>query len=221
MYIYLDDSGDAGLKFDKGSSRYIVMAACVFETKEQVKTAWRQIESCRCVGFDGVKFTKYSREFKYNRTNSSLKKTFFECMDLVEYGVHVIILDKTQLYSEYLKENPNNLKAYLIRMLLTHSKGYLRDAVLVVDGKDNRSFGGSDQDYFMHMVNGECPGTLRSVEFVDSKKSPLVQLADMTAGAIHAMFEKGSPSSYAHVDIFRHKTWGEKGHWWFFQSGQR
>ena len=38
----------------------------------------------------------------------------------------------------------------------------------------------------MNKVNAMAPSTLRSVHFVDSKKEPLIQLADMMSGLMHS-----------------------------------
>ena len=47
MIIAIDDSGDPGLKTDKGSSRYFVIAAVVFLTDDDVEAAALRIEKFR------------------------------------------------------------------------------------------------------------------------------------------------------------------------------
>ncbi len=216
QFAYLDDSGDSGLKFAEGSTRYIVMAACIFDSAEAVEKAWTCIDSARHLSFDGIHFQRFDREFKYNKTKDKLKTVFYEKLKPADYAVRAIILDKTTLYSSHLIQHPNDLKSYLIRQLFTHTFGNVKDAMLFIDGKDTRAFGMHDKQYLMGIVNSRCPGTLHDVQFVDSKENPMIQLADMTAGAIHAVHENPEGKASQYFDTFCQRTYQPQGTYWHF-----
>lgn len=190
----MDDSGDCGFKFDEGSSTYLVIAACVFQTRGALSDAITRVSAARMVRApDGREFRR-NREFKYASSKDDHKDAFFREMRGAHYYVRAIVLDKRQIYSRHLIDHPNDMKSFLIRQLLTHTKGTVRDAKLIIDGRDTRAFGLADRDYFMRVVNGHAPGTLAEVEYVDSKASALIQLADMTAGSLRRAVEGYAPA---------------------------
>lgn len=216
MFAYVDDSGDSGFKFENGSSRYVVLVACIFESWKDVKKAWQLIDTVRCNQHDGVVFRRFDRGFKYNKTKMALKDSFFEIVTSADYSVRVIFADKAKLYSNKFRTDPNSLKSYVIRQLFTHTFGQVHDCVLCIDGRDTRAFGIADEEYILNVVNSLAPGTLSEVHFVDSKDSPLIQLADMTAGSVHAVLEKNSDDAKRHFATFRVKCNQPKGTYWNF-----
>lgn len=202
--MYIDDSGDAGFNFAGGSSRFLVMAACLFYTAESIEHAAECIRGCRDKN-------RQRREFKYSKTRDGIKDCFFECTQSSRYSVRAIVIDKTTIRSDHLRKNPANFKSYAIFQLLTHHDGVIQDAKIVVDGQDSKPFGMSDLRYFQSNVNKKAAGTVRAVEFVDSKSSIPVQLADMTAGAVHRFVREDDKHDARHFEWFRERTWRANG----------
>lgn len=210
VHIYLDDSGDAGFKFGQGSTRFLVIAACVFDSPADIELAAACIEQCR-------QQNRQSREFKYAKTKDSIKTCFFRCTESAKHHVRAIVVDKPAIRSSHLRDNPNDLKSYAIHQLLTHTFGTVKDAKVVIDGQDTRSFRMADRDYFMRQVNGKAPGTLRDVEFADSRTNVLIQLADMTAGAVHRAVRQDDKSDGTHLQLIRRRTFQPRGSIWHFR----
>lgn len=216
MWVFLDDSGDCGVKFDAGSSRYLVLSACVFRTREAVEDAMARIERSRVhVAPDGTTFTS-TREYKYSKTKRAHKDSFFHAIRDADFAVRTIFVDKRVIHSPHLRAHPRDMKAFLIMQLLTHTYGTVQNAKLVIDGQDTRAFGATDRGYFLGRVGLGSPPTIADVEFADSKRSPLVQLADMVAGAIHATLE-GKPEARDDFETFGQRVWRANGgsHWQF------
>jgi len=216
MWVFVDDSGDCGFKFSSGSSTHVVMAACVFREREHVEHALACVENGRTNRAPDGTVYRTSKEFKYSKAKDSHKDAFFEAMRPAQFAVRAIVLDKRHIHSPYLRGNPRDLKSFLIRQMLTHTYRTVRDAKLVIDGQDTRAFGMSDRDYFLRIVNREAPGTLREVEWADSKKNGLVQLADMVAGSIRCQLD-GDEKAAAHFDTYRARTWQPRGSMWHFR----
>lgn len=215
MWVFVDDSGDCGFKFDKNSSTHLVIAACVFETREAIEDAIRRVEAARTVTTpDGREF-KRNREFKYSSSKEDHKDAFFNGVNQARYMVRAIVLDKRVVYSRRLLDSPNDMKSYLIRQLLTHTLGTVRGAKLVIDGNDTRAFGMADKDYFMRVVNREVPGTLIDVEYADSKAHNLIQLADMTAGSIRRAREGHVPAIQHRASYARRFAYPKGSEWPF------
>jgi hypothetical protein len=204
VHVYIDDSGDAGFRLESGSSRFIVMAACLFFTSDAIEDAVTRIEGCR-------EKNRQRREFKYSKTRDGIRSCFFECTEDARYSVRTIVIDKLDIRSPHLRTHPADMKSHAIYQLLTHHDGWIQDAKIVVDGQDSKPFGMSDQRYFTDNVNRKCRGTVREVEFVDSRDSVPIQLADMTAGAVHRHVRTDDKHDSTHYRTFARRTIRRKG----------
>lgn len=84
--------------------------------------------------------------------------------------------------------------------LLTHTGGVILNARLIVDGQDRQAFGRSADAYLRKRINEQVPETLRQVSFADSISNPLIQLADMCAGAINRNAQRvGVTTNHANI----------------------
>ncbi|GAA1696015.1 hypothetical protein GCM10009792_15000 [Microcella alkalica] len=211
MHAFVDDSGCSGVKFDRGSTRFLVLAACVFTEPEHMEEAAGAILACR----DGLGRAARS-EFKYMKTNGSVKDAFFACTKTLKYDGRAIVIDKTKIHSVALIKKPGYMQNYAIRQIFGNTLGTVRDAKLVIDGVDKQAFGLNSSGYFLREVNQQAPGTLRKVTFDDSVRNPLIQLADMTAGAIRRHYEKTESSNPLHFAMIKGRTRYPRGSLWDF-----
>ncbi|WP_141750267.1 MULTISPECIES: DUF3800 domain-containing protein [unclassified Brevibacterium] len=209
MWVFIDDSGDPGMQLNKGSSRYIVMSACIFRDPKQIENLKSISEQCAAKRSHRV-------EFKYNNTKDKTKRLYFDLIKSLDFAVRAIYADKELIHSPKLRNNGNALKSYLIKMLLERNWGQITNAKIIIDGNDLAAFDIPDNQYLMGLVNRDVPGTVHSVKFDDSKVNRGIQLADMTAGAIgrHLMNAKANPSR--DFDTFRSRTWRPEGTYWNF-----
>lgn len=197
------------MKFGKGSTQFLVLAACIFREPEHMEEASRAILSCRDELGRGTR-----SEFKHMNTSDGVKDAFFACTRRLTYDVRAIVIDKTRLHSEALATKPGYMQNYAIRQIFVNTLGTVRDAKLVIDGVDKRAFGLSASGYFLREVNNQVPGTIAKVTFDDSARNPLIQLADMTAGAIRRHFEKPERSNPLHFAMIKGRTRYPRGSLW-------
>jgi hypothetical protein len=94
----------------------------------------------------------------------------------------------------------------------------VKNATLVIDGRDSRAFQLKSSGYFLREVNEKAPGTLKKVSFTDSVRNPLIQLADMTAGAIRRHYEHPEKSRQLHFAMIKGRTRYPRGSLWDFTS---
>ncbi|OKL46606.1 hypothetical protein BSR29_07230 [Boudabousia liubingyangii] len=210
--IFIDDSGDGGFKFDKGSSQFLVMAACVFEDEEALKLLDEATLKARTA-------LKKEKEFKYNKFSQRQKQIYFNFIKDVPFYIRVIYAEKAYIYSDALRQSPEALKSYLIKMLLTHNYGEIRNADIYIDGQDKRAFGIPGDKYFEYAA----PEAIKSVQFIDSKTSSGIQLADMVAGAVNRCLSKKQTYQNACEDwkVLRSKASQPKGTFWDFCRNER
>ncbi|MGP9528156.1 DUF3800 domain-containing protein [Glutamicibacter sp. AOP5-A2-18] len=213
LHIFIDDSGDGGFKFDRGSSSHLVMAACIFRDPKDIEHLKACVDGC-------AQRNRQVHEFKYNKTKDRIKDCFFECTKTATYDVRAIVMDKSKIYSEKLRAEPAALKSYAIRMLLSRGFGTIYDAKVIIDGQDTKGFGMSDSAYVMRMANsGQDRPVISSVGFGDSKQNRGLQLADMVAGSINRNFRTDRPhdkKKSSHYQIIRPRTYYPSGTVWDF-----
>ncbi|MFE4078534.1 DUF3800 domain-containing protein [Paenarthrobacter sp. YIM B13468] len=210
MHIFIDDSGDGGFKFESGSSSHLVMAACVFKDPSEILRLKQCMESC--AQHNGLK-----TEFKYAKTKERVKDCFFNCTADIRYNIRAIVMDKSQIYSGHLRNNPAALKSFAIRQLLSHGFGTIHGAKVVIDGQDTKAFGITDHAYLMAMANRASPGTIAKVEWADSKQNVGIQLADMVAGAIQRGERTHKKADPKHLRLIRPRSYQPNGSYWNFR----
>lgn len=210
MHVFIDDSGCGGFKFDQGSTTHLIMAACVFPDPTQIEVLKAASESCAAMH-------RRNREFKYNKTKDAQRDCYFNCTAHARFNLRAIYADKRKIHSDKLQEG-NSIKAYLIRMLLTKNFGQIRNARIVIDGKDTQGFDIPDEMYLLKMVNRESPKTIHSVKFRDSKIDRGLQAADMAAGAIGRAVQDGPKSRKdpKHLAMIRSRSFQPLGTLWNF-----
>jgi hypothetical protein len=213
VYAFVDDSGDPGMKMTTGSTRYLVLAACIFREAEHVEAAAAAIHECRRGLGRGERW-----EFKHAKTSDDVKDAFFQATKRLTYDVRAIVIDKQRLHSEPLMTRAGYLQNYAIMQIFTHTLDTVTNAKLVIDGNATRALQLKSATYFRRQVNERAPGTLRKVDYDDSARNPLIQLADMTAGAIRRHYEHPEKASKLHFAMINGRARAPRGSMWDFTA---
>jgi hypothetical protein len=96
MHLFLDESGDTGFKFRRGSTQVFVIALVVVDDPSPLNQAVEHIRhQCRL----GAGY-----EFKFSVTADKLKERFFRGIQGHSFYMRAIVIDKTMIYSERLRE---------------------------------------------------------------------------------------------------------------------
>ncbi|MBI2797729.1 DUF3800 domain-containing protein [Candidatus Saccharibacteria bacterium] len=178
MLVFIDDSGDAGFKLGKGSSKHFVIACIIFDDNlDAEETALRIKRLRRSLGWRDY------REFKFNKTTKAIRLKFLEEVKSCNFRVRAIIADKSIIRSEELKTNKNSFYNYMIKEVLSKSDGSIKEARIRLDGHEDRAYKRAASTYFRTHVNSKS-SILKDMKFVNSKGDNLIQLADMIAGSL-------------------------------------
>ena len=141
MYVFIDDSGDPGFKFDKGSSRFFVIACCVFETQshaEEVTFAIREIRRSLGFSLDG--------EFKFSHSQEQVHRHFFLQINPAQFFVRVVVIDKHHVDRQELLLGQRSLEQWAIARALSHPSIRLHDARVFIDGKQGAKYRNMSQN---------------------------------------------------------------------------
>jgi Protein of unknown function (DUF3800) len=190
MHLFLDESGDTGFKFRRGSTQAFVIALVVVDNPASLDQAVERLRNQYGV--------KARDEFKFSATADKLKERFFHGIQDHDFYVRAIVIDKTMIYSERLRQK-HWFYNYVTKLVLNHDDGFINDATLVVDKRlpgivDRRHF-----DTYLRRELNAGRRRLKAIRHHDSGRDNLLQVADMIAGAIHRQYGPKQDASYLNL----------------------
>lgn len=190
MLVLIDESGDPGFKLVRGSSSHFVIAMVVFDDFEEAERTSSAVAELRMRL--GLK-----TEFKFSKCHDDVKDAFFDSVCGCRFSVRALVVDKSAIYSETLRERKDRFYNFFVRQLLAHDNGVLTNARIKIDGSGDRTFKKELSAYLRRQLQ---QGQLHSVRFAESHRDNLIQLADMASGAI---FRSYRPEDRKHADRWR------------------
>jgi hypothetical protein len=194
MLVFIDDSGDAGFKFDKGSTTFFVIACVILDDDLEalkIKVAIKELK--RNLNFPDTV------EFKFHKSQESVRTAFLEAINLFSYRIRTIVIDKSKIRSDELKHNKNSFYSYAIKMVLQNNNDTIVNAKIRIDGSGDRIFKRNFLGYLRKQLNSKQKTVMKNCKLVDSKSDELIQLADMVAGTIRRSYDTKRP----HAGIYK------------------
>jgi len=191
MLVFIDESGDTGLKTEKGSSRYFVIVLVSFEENEEAIACDQRIELLK----RELKLPP-DFEFKFNKLRKEQRIKFFEAALPYSFFYFGIVINKDQdkLYGDGFKIKESFYK-YACSLVFENAKPYLKEASIIIDGSGSRQFKKEFKTYLRRKVGSSI---IKKVKIQSSNSNNLIQLADMIAGAVHRNFTNKSDK-----DVYR------------------
>lgn len=119
-------------------------------------------------------------EFKFSKCDARVRDGFFEAVASCPFTVRALVVEKKVIYSEELRRNNDCFYNYFVKQLMNFDSGVLRSARVRIDGSGGRDFQRALGSY----LRRELRGKIRDVKMVDSSRDAVMQLADMSIGAI-------------------------------------
>ena len=180
MLVFLDESGDPGMRLQQGSSEYFFVTLVIFENNEEALRADHHITALR----EQLRLDA-SFEFRFNKMNYRLRTRFLREMCGFDFCYYAIAVKKGQLTARGFRFSESFYKV-ACRYVFTNAKTVLRDAVVVIDGSGSRGFRRQLVTYLRRGINPRAAGDshIRKIKIEDSHRNNLLQLADMVCGAL-------------------------------------
>lgn len=171
-----DEAGDVSFNFGKGASRYFVMA--VIGTTEPVRLR-QTLTDVR----EELKLPA-AYEFSFNEmTSARLRERTFTALRRADFEAWALIVDKTLLPKPFIIFRRLDFYLFCITELLQSIPVEQREkATLILD-----EFGGEPElplQFRRYMKRREIPRHFSRVLTKRSKSEPLIQVADLMAGAV-------------------------------------
>ena len=190
MLVFIDESGDAGFKFDKGSSTHFVVTLVLFADKDEALKTDNHISEIRKQLNLHADF-----EFHFHKLRKRFCQHFFVEMKNFDFQYFGIVIDKTQIDVSRF-HSPQSFYNFACELVCQKAKEHLLQATVVIDGKKSRDFKTKLGNYLKRNVNDKDSGVfyIKKVKMQDSARNNLLQLADMICGTIARSFKKDTES---------------------------
>jgi len=184
MLVFIDDSGDPGFKFNKGSTKFFIISLVIFDDElEAEKTAVAIKDLKRTLSFPD------DMEFKFYRSSNNVRKEFLQTVNYFRFRVRSLVIDKSLIRSEELRGNKNSFYAYAIKTVLKYSDKTVSGAKIKIDGSGDRIFRKSFLSYLRRELNSEHKHIIKNCKIVNSGSNVLIQMADMVAGSVRRSYD--------------------------------
>lgn len=171
-----DEAGDASFSFTKGASSYFVLAfiSTVYpDTLTQALTVLRQTRGLRA-----------NFEFKYHKLSSAaLRKATFDILSNLDFSAWILIVNKKNLPDYWLSLTAHDFYAVIATELIVQIPIKQREnSILMLDEFDPK--GKALLILKRSLKRRQIHRGFRKLINVRSTREPLVQIADLVAGAV-------------------------------------
>jgi hypothetical protein len=187
-----DEAGDVSFSFDKGASRYFVVAAIATANPDELRQ--------RLAALRQKSGLPHEYEFKFTALSSSaLRKRVFESLAQAEFDAWAVIVDKTALSDPFKVMRGLDVYVYFVTELIQLIPPTKRDgATLILD-----EFGSAAQlrtELRRFMTVRGIPRHFKRVVAARSRSEGLIQIADLMAGALLRRDAKHDAGAYDYVE---------------------
>ena len=188
MLVLIDESGDCGLKFGKGSSDYFTCVAVVFSDAFSMNACDRTI--------DGLKMEMKKRsyfEFHFSSSSDRTRRAFLQTVSHEDFTYAGFVVDKRKLYSRKFR-NPKEFYEFSVGIVCEHVKPLLNNAKIIIDRNGDRAFRQQlERRLKAQMTDKDGTCRIKKVVMETSHSNNLLQLADMVCGAVMRSYTASDP----------------------------
>ncbi|MDA2921927.1 DUF3800 domain-containing protein [Patescibacteria group bacterium AH-259-L07] len=201
MLIFIDESGDAGLKIEKGSSRFFVVSLVVFEDNDEALSCDQRIALLR----KELGWAENS-EFHFKRNSDKVRQAFLQAVapyNFFYYGI-VINKDPRKLWGDGFRDKRSFYK-YTCGLVFQNAKDKLENAIVVIDKSGSLDFRRQLARYLRRKMNEKDRRLIKKVKMQRSSGNNLLQLADYVAGVINRSVQKHKRYADKYRKIIAHR----------------
>ena len=202
MFVYLDETGDTGFRFDRGSSRYFVITLLLIDDPIPLQVAVDELR--QSLGFAA------GNEFKFYKSSEATRWAFLRMPRRQTFTARVLVIDKHQMTRPYMQKR-DTFYNFLVQMVMRHDNGTIREAMLILDESvQSRKSKQLLTTYLRQALNANPDRRkIREVRYHRSTADNIIQATDMLSGAVYARYHRGDAR---YLDYIRPKI-GDLWEW--------
>jgi hypothetical protein len=179
MLVFIDESGDCGLKFGEGSSPLLVCVAVVFADAFSADACDRAIHGLRFKLHKPIGF-----EFHFSESSNKIREAFFKTVNHEKFKYAGFVVDKRKLYSDRFSD-PKGVYEFSVGIVCEQVRPLLDNSKIIIDKNGDRAFKlRLEKSLKRQMTNRDGTCCIRKVTMEQSHSNNLVQLADMVCGSL-------------------------------------
>jgi len=187
-----DESGDVSFAFSKGASRYFVVAVIATTAPEKLRQAVADVR--RTSGLPAA------YEFSFNSLSSAtLRRRVFQTLQQADFEGWALVVDKTTLSTPFQVMRRLDFYLFFVTELLQAIPAEQREkATLILD-----EFGGEPNlplEFRRYLKRRNIPRHFNRVLTKRSKSEPLIQVADLVAGAVLRRDVQRDPEAFEMIE---------------------
>jgi len=185
MLVFIDESGDTGLKIKKGATKYFGIFMVVFEDNDEALACDQRIELLRRELRLSADF-----EFHFYKNSNRVREKFLKAILPYQFFYYGIVINKEKLFGDGFN-NKESFYKYASSLLFENAKEKLENAIVTIDESGRKLFKYQLASYLKRKLNVKNNYKhIKKVKMQNSKGNNLLQLADMIAGAVNRSFNK-------------------------------
>ena len=187
-----DEAGDVSFSFDKGASRYFAVVAIATDKPDSLRERLADLRQS-----SGL---PHEYEFKFNRLSSAaLRRRVFASLGAADFEAWAVMVDKPALSDPFKVMRGLDVYVYFLTELIQLIPAEKRDgATLILD-----EFGSAAQlrsELRRFMLARGIPRHFKRILAKRSRSEPLIQVADLMAGAILRRDARRDGEAYEYVE---------------------
>lgn len=135
MLVFIDESGDTGLKVDQGSSRYFTIALVLFDDNEEAVACDQRITLLRKeLGWVP------DREFHFKHNSDAIRRAFLTAVAPYNFFYHGVVLNKDpqKLWGSGFKDKLADYVAGVINRSVQKKRKYPDDYRDIISHREMR-----------------------------------------------------------------------------------
>ena len=186
MLVFVDESGDTGLKVTQGSSKYFVISLVVFRDDKKALLCDNEITKLK----EGLGKSS-SFEFHFQDNSEKIRQAFLETISTHSFIYFSVVIDKNpaKLVGDGFAVKESFYK-YACQMVFTNAKPYLDDASVIIDKSGSPTFQKSLKRYLnIKTYDDNKKNIIKKLKQQNSHSNNLLQLADYISGIINRKFQ--------------------------------
>jgi len=193
-FIYIDDSGDAGLR--NSNTDRLIIAAVIMVDEDKKAALSNSINLYReQLGWHELD------EFKFTKTNKTILVDLINHIKSFDYKAYAVVLDKKEVDIDSIPKEKISIYNHVLKELLLRVCKDKQN--ITIDGKYGKKHDAEVRVYLRKQLR-DSGVTGTSIKFIDSRKDSLVQLADIVVGSIARSY-KNKTDSQKYIDLLKDK----------------
>lgn len=196
MLVFIDESGDTGLRVEVGASPYFIVALVMFEDESDAVACDQRIQLLK-------RELQYSTNFEFHFYHNSkrIREKFLKAIAPYNFFYVAIAIRKDpKRMVESIFQHKEAFYQYACGLVFENAKPYLRNAKVKIDKSGRVLFRTELAKYLKHRMNDDKSILIRSVKMEASHTNNLLQLCDYVAGIVNRKVQgKGLDKYYPYI----------------------